>query len=332
MKPSPLTGLLAHRIHLAHLPTPIQFMPRMSDFLGIRLYVKRDDLTESIASGNKIRKLEYLMADAQKSGADTVISYGGVQSNHCRAVAWAAAKLGLSCVLALRGEAPDQLEGNLLLDHILGADVRFYPKEMFQNPDHLDSIIVNELREKGKIPYSIPVGGSNATGTLGYVQMMGELMDSDIRFDHLYHSLGSGGTFAGMWLGRKLYGLESQVHGIAVCDDVDYFVGELARIRSGFQKKYDLVVDFSDADKMMDDRYVGIGYALNTDTELKELVRYARLEGLILDPVYTLKAFLGMADHIRTGIISKEQTVLFIHTGGHAGLFPKHAEIEKQMI
>jgi len=189
METSSLKRLLAHRIHLAHLPTPIQFMPRISDFLGIRLYVKRDDLTESIASGNKIRKLEYLMADAQKSGADTVVSYGGVQSNHCRAVAWAAAKLGLSCVLALRGEAPDQLEGNLLLDHILGADVRFYPKVMFQNPDHLDSIIVNELREKGKIPYSIPVGGSNATGTLGYVQMMRELMDSDIRFDHMYHAL-----------------------------------------------------------------------------------------------------------------------------------------------
>lgn len=332
MEKSRLMELLSHRIQLAHLPTPIQFMPRISDFLGVRLYIKRDDLTESIASGNKIRKLEYLMADALKSGADTVVSYGGIQSNHCRAVAWAAAKLGLSCVLALRGDAPDHWDGNLLLDHLLGADVRFFPKALFDDPDQLDANIMGEIRNTGKMPYSIPIGGSNATGTLGYIHMVGELADSGVRFDHLYHALGSGGTYAGMWLGCRLHAMESRVHGIAVCDDIGYFMKELERIRHDFQKKYQMDVDFSGADQRMDDRYVGIGYALNTSAEMKELIRFARLEGLVLDPVYTLKAFLGMVDHIRTGIISTGQTVLFIHTGGHAGLFPKHAEFENVMV
>ena len=321
--------LLENRLHLAQLPTPIQFMPRISDELGIKLYVKRDDLTESIGSGNKIRKLEYLLHDAVLKKADTLVSCGGIQSNHCRAVAWASAKTGLSCVLALRGEKPAESEGNLLLDRILGADTRFFSVQEFRDISTVEKTLTGELIQNGKRPYWIPMGGSNATGTLGYVRMIREVATFPVSFDHLYLPLGSGGTFAGAWLGCRHAKIRTRIHGIAVCDDTAYFMAEISRIQREFQDWYGLKVDFEGAEQLIDDHHVGIGYALNTDRELKQLVRFASLEGLVLDPVYTLKAFLGMVNHIRCGKIEKDRTVLFVHTGGHSGLFPKHPEFRQ---
>lgn len=324
--------LLENRVHLAHLPTPIQFMPRLSDALGVKLYIKRDDLTESIGSGNKIRKMEYLLHDAVQKKADTLVSCGGIQSNHCRAVAWASAKTGLSCVLALRGESPAEIEGNLLLDRILGADTRFFSLQDFRDISAVEKKMTDELIQKGKRPYWIPMGGSNATGTLGYVQMVREVAASPVPFDHLYLALGSGGTFAGVWLGCRHAKLQTQIHGIAVCDDTAYFMAEISRIQHEFRDWYGMKVDFEGAEQCIDDQHVGVGYALNTDQELKQLVRFASLEGLVLDPVYTLKAFLGMVDHIRSGKIEKGRSVLFVHTGGHSGLFPKHSEFRQMFI
>lgn len=301
-------------------------MPRISEELGIRLYVKRDDLTESIGSGNKIRKLEYLLHDAVRKNADTLVSCGGIQSNHCRAVAWAAAKTGLSCTLALRGEKPEEIEGNLLLDRILGAETRFFTVQDFKNIAGVEKTVIGALIRDGRRPYWIPMGGSNATGTLGYVQMIREVASYPVSFDHLYTALGSGGTFAGVWLGCRHAKIQPAIHGIAVCDDTAYFVDEIGRIQREFGEWYGLKVDVSGIDQAIDDRFVGVGYALNTPEELKQLVRFAALEGLVLDPVYTLKAFLGMVNHIRSGKIVKGQSVLFIHTGGHSGLFPKHSE------
>lgn len=322
------TSLLNRRIELAYLPTPVQKAPKLSRELGIRLWIKRDDLTESIASGNKIRKLEYLAAEALQQGADTLVSYGGIQSNHCRAVAWVAAKLGLSCVLVLRGEAPSESDGNLLLDRILGADVRFFSREAFREWPLLDRRIMEALKAEGKRPYSIPIGGSNATGTLGYIRMAEELVQSGIQADHVYCAMGSGGTYGGLLIGCRRVGYRTNVHGIAVCDDVSYFVREIESIRKGFLDQYGLSVDISGCEQGMDDGYIGRGYALNTDAELRELIRIARTEGLVLDPVYSLKAFLGMMDHVRQGRIRPGETVIFVHTGGHAGLFPKHGEME----
>jgi D-cysteine desulfhydrase len=324
-----LEKLLENRFQLAHLPTPIQFMPRLSDELGVKLYIKRDDLTESIGSGNKIRKLEYLLHDAVQKKADTLVSCGGIQSNHCRAVAWTAAKTGLSCVLALRGEKPAHIEGNLLLDRILGADARFFPIQDFQDISAVENKVMRALIQNGKRPYWIPMGGSNATGTLGYMRMMQEVATFPVFFDDLYLALGSGGTFAGAWLGCRHARLQAWIHGIAVCDDTAYFMGEISRIQREFQDWYGMKVDFQGADQFIDDRHVGIGYALNTAPELEQLVRFACLEGLVLDPVYTLKAFLGMVDHIRSGMIEKGRNVLFVHTGGHSGLFPKHSEFRR---
>jgi len=324
-----LEKLLENRFQLAHLPTPIQFMPRLSDELGVKLYIKRDDLTESIGSGNKIRKLEYLLHDAVRKNVDTLVSCGGIQSNHCRAVAWAAAKTGLSCVLALRGEKPAEIEGNLLLDRILGADTRFFSVQDFKDISSVEKTVTRQLIQNGKRPYWIPMGGSNATGTLGYVQMIRELAASSVSFDHIYLALGSGGTFAGVWLGCRHAKLQPRIHGIAVCDDAAYFMAEILRIRQEFQDWYGMKVDFEGAEQAIDDHHVGIGYALNTEPELKQLVHFASLEGLVLDPVYTLKAFLGMVNHIRSGKIEKGRNVLFVHTGGHSGLFPKHSEFRQ---
>lgn len=323
--------LLENRLHLAHLPTPIQFMPRLSDELGVQLYIKRDDLTESIGSGNKIRKLEYLLHEAVHKKADTLVSCGGIQSNHCRAVAWAAAKNGLDCVLALRGEKSVEIDGNLLLDRILGADTRFFSVQDFKDIQKVENTVIDPLCQNGKRPYWIPMGGSNATGTLGYIQMIRETAAFPVSFDHLYVAMGSGGTFAGVWLGCRHANIQPRIHGIAVCDDTAYFMAEISRIEREFQDWYGMKVDFQGAEQCIDDGHVGIGYALNTQSELEQLVHFASFEGLILDPVYTLKAFLGMVDHIRSGVIEKGQNVLFVHTGGHSGLFPKHSEF-KQMF
>jgi D-cysteine desulfhydrase len=324
-----LEKLLETRFHLAQLPTPIQFMPRLSDELGVKLYIKRDDLTESIGSGNKIRKLEYLLYDAAQKKADTLISCGGIQSNHCRAVAWASAKTGLSCVLALRGEKPAAIDGNLLLDRILGADTRFFSVQDFKDISGIEKTLTAELIQNGKHPYWIPMGGSNATGTLGYVRMIQEVATFPVSFDNLYLAMGSGGTFAGAWLGCRHANMQTRIHGIAVCDDTAYFMAEITRIQREFRDWYGMKVDFEGAEQHIDDHHVGIGYALNTDQELKQLVRFASLEGLVLDPVYTLKAFLGMVSHIQSGKIEKGRSVLFLHTGGHSGLFPKHSEFRQ---
>jgi len=319
--------LLEKRIALAHLPTPLQMLPRLSEELGVELWVKRDDLTESVASGNKIRKLEYLLFDAREKGADTLVSCGGVQSNHCRAVAWAAARQGLGCELLLRGERPALAQGNLLLDGVLGARCRFFTRADFSRIDALQENVCRELREAGHRPYWIPMGGSNATGTLGYVCMAGELRDVPRPFQHLYLALGSGGTYAGLWLGWRHFNLPGRVHGIAVCDDVPTFAAEVHRIAREFDAWYGLPVNVANCEAGMHDGYVGRGYALNTPDELQTLLRVARMEGVVLDPVYTLKAFLGLLDHVRRGALRPGERILFLHSGGHAGFLAKADEI-----
>ncbi len=321
-----LDELLDKRVLLAQLPTPIQKLERLSEELGVELYVKRDDLTESVASGNKIRKLEYLLYDAREKGCDTLITCGGVQSNHCRATAAVAVRMGFACHLLLRGDKPEIPDGNYLIDRILGATVDFYSREEFQRLPEIEQATVARLEKEGRHPYLIPMGGSNATGSLGYIRMVGELKNTEERFDAIYCALGSGGTYAGMMIGLKHHGISARLHGIAVCDDVAYFEAEVKRILSEFDQWYGVNLPEDAFDMAFDDRFVGIGYALNTPEELTELIRIARLEGLILDPVYTLKTFLGMMQQIKEGIIPKGSKVLFIHTGGHYGIFPKGEE------
>ncbi len=327
MGPYPiLDALLEKRISLACLPTPVEKLPHLSDELGVALFVKRDDLTESVASGNKIRKLEYLLYDAKEKGCDMLITCGGVQSNHCRATAAVAVRMGMGCHLILRGDAPKVSGGNLLIDRILGATVSFYTREDFKRLHEIELETVAAFEKKGRRPYLIPMGGSNATGSLGYIRMMEELKTEEISFDTIYCALGSGGTYAGILLGLAWAGLRAEARGIAVCDDAAYFKNEVARIFDEFKQQYNLTFPDGRFEVNADDRFVGEGYALNTPDELQELIRIARLEGLILDPVYTLKTFLGMMQQIREGAIPPGSTVLFVHTGGHYGIFPKGEE------
>jgi len=327
MGPFPeLDALLEKRISLAWLPTPVEKLARLSDELGISLFVKRDDLTESVASGNKIRKLEYLLYDAKEKGCDMLITCGGIQSNHCRATAAVAARVGMGCHLILRGTPAEIPNGNLLIDDILGATTSFYTKDDFSRLHEIEEATVARFREKGHTPYLIPMGGSNATGSLGYIRMMKELKAAEISFDAIYCALGSGGTYAGILLGLAWTGLRAEARGIAVCDDKAYFKNEVARIFDEFKQQYGLTFPDGMFEVNAGDRFVGEGYALNTPDELRELIRIARLEGLILDPVYTLKTFLGMMQQIHEGAIPPGATVLFIHTGGHYGIFPKGEE------
>ncbi|RPI76649.1 MAG: D-cysteine desulfhydrase family protein [Desulfobacteraceae bacterium] len=323
-----MENILKQRIELAYLPTPIHYYPRLSEQLGFELFVKRDDLTESTASGNKIRKMEYVLYEALQQGADTLVTCGGIQSNHCRAVAWTAAKMGLHCVLLLRGEQPEHPEGNLFFDYLLGAEARFYTVAQFKSISTLADKVCAELRAQGRKPFWIPMGASTATGSLGYVRMIKEIKEAGSPFDHIYCALGSGGTFAGILLGAQYYEWRAVTRGIAVCDDIAYFMAETDRIRREFREQYDLHLDLTGAAQSMDDRFVGRGYALNTEQEWRQLLFLARAEGLILDPVYTLKAFLGLIAHSRQGLVKKDQKVLFVHSGGHLGLLAKHAEVE----
>ncbi len=321
-----IDALLGKRVSLAQLPTPVQKLERLSGELGVDLYVKRDDLTESVASGNKIRKLEYLLYDARQKGCDTLITCGGVQSNHCRATAAVAVRQGFACHLLLRGEKPGVPNGNYLIDRILGATIDFYTREEFQHLSEIERETVARFEKTGRRPYLIPMGGSNVTGSLGYIRMVGELSAESTHFDDIYCALGSGGTYAGMMIGLKHHGISARLHGIAVCDDVAYFEAEVKRIIREFETWYGVTFPENTIDMDFDGRFVGIGYALNTPEELEELVRIAQLEGLILDPVYTLKTFLGMTQQIREGIVPKGSQVLFVHTGGHYGIFPKGEE------
>ncbi len=311
-------------ISLANLPTPIQPLERLSAELGVSISVKRDDFTGMEVSGNKVRKLEFAVALALEQGADVLVTCGGLQSNHARATAAVARKLGLECHLVLRGK-PEEVEGNLFLDLLLGAKVTFLEAEVF-NSSHLE--VMEELKRNyermGKKAYLLPMGASNAIGSFGYFKAYKEILSQDIFFDNIVCAVGSGGTQAGLVLGNILHGYKHQVYGIPIVDDSRVFgpvvrglVGECLNLM-GMDSAFD-----EEAIKFLDG-YAGRGYALNTREELAFIRNIARLEGILFDPVYTGKAFRGMVEEVKKGTL--QGRTLFIHTGGLYGLFPKAME------
>ena len=326
------------RLDLAHLPTPLQPLKRIGGELGVELWVKRDDYTGAELSGNKIRKLEYVLAAARAQGADTVLTCGGVQSNHCRATALAAARLGLSCRLLLRvpdPAAPPALEANSLLDRLAGADIVWVSPEQYRRRDAVFADQAQALAADGHRPYLIPEGASDPVGAWGYIRAMAELaadIDAiggpDAKPTTVIHATGSGGTGAGLVLGRLLLGLNVRVIGINVCDDRKYFLKVQGDICEAAIARYSLDIDFlRQRDLEIIDGYVGRGYALCRPEELG-LIRYVcRREGLVLDPVYTGKAFYGMVQQLKADRRIFGQRVIFVHTGGLLGLFPEAAEL-----
>jgi D-cysteine desulfhydrase len=322
------------RLQIANLPTAIHPLDRLSAMWGgPRIWIKRDDDTGGVITGNKIRKLQYVVREALDAGADTLITCGGIQSNHCRATAAVGARLGLKVVLCLRvrGEPPDRLEGNLLLDRVLGAEVRHITPEQYAEHTSYMEGVAQELREDGRKPFVIAEGASMAAGTWGYIEACEEIANAErelgVTFDSIVSAVGSGGTTAGIELGVRLVGLKARPLGIPVCDDAAYFRPLIHRIAHEAIDTYghgvDLPVDAID----LVDGYVGDGYAISTEDELRFLVDVARREGVVLDPVYSGKAFRGLHHEIRAGRFSDAHNVLFLHTGGVFGLLPKTEQI-----
>ncbi|MBB3046279.1 D-cysteine desulfhydrase [Litorivivens lipolytica] len=324
---------LPPRLALAQLPTPLQPLNRLSEWLGggTRIWVKRDDLTGSVLSGNKVRKLEFTLAQAMEEGCDTIITCGGVQSNHCRATALLCAQLGLRCHLVLRGTEPEVADGNLLLDQLAGASIEFHPARHYQQ--NLDSLLESARQrssDSGHPAFIIPTGASDGIGVWGYLLAARELQNDFERLgiapEHIVCATGSGGTQAGLTLGAHLLGLKSQVWGVNVCDDEAWFLNKVNQDVSDWSQRYQPDFDPARLNTRVIDGYVGAGYAIADAAIFETISLLARMEGLVLDPVYTGKAFHGMIAEHRAGRLQGKH-IVFVHTGGTFGLFPQRDQL-----
>lgn len=319
---------IPERIHLANLPTKIERLDRLSKELGgPDIYIKRDDQTSTEYSGNKVRKLEYTMKDAIDKGCNYVITCGGIQSNHARATAAIAAKLGMKSCLVLRGGKETEPDGNLFLDKLLGADVRFItPNEYKYKRTQIMENIKLEMENKGFKPYIIPEGASDGIGIFGYYTAMEEIMAQEkemgVHFDGIAIATGSGGTYSGLFLASKLLNNPIPIYGVNVCDDEEYFKNRISEIINEGLSRIDEDLSFSKDEIHIIDGYVGEGYALSNPKLRQFICDFAKLEGIILDTCYTGKAMYGLTEEIKKGMFKNHKNILFIHTGGLFGLFP----------
>ncbi len=319
------------RYSLANLPTKIEKLERLSNELKANIYIKRDDQTGSEFSGNKVRKLEYLVTDALAKGCDLLITCGGIQSNHCRATVAVATKLGLKSAVLLRISEEPSVVGNYFLDKLMGGDVKFCTREEYskQRTEIMEAMAA-EYAAQGYKPYIIPEGASNAIGSLGYYNCMQEIQQQEremgINFDTVVIATGSGGTYSGLYAANELLELGKRVIGMAVCDDTKYFT-DIAEEISGEMLQYlpsEVAANPLNSENIeINDKYVGIGYAISRPEELEFIKKIARLEGVVFDPVYTGKAIYGLYNELQEGgNIPQGSNILFIHTGGLYGLFP----------
>ncbi len=307
------------RIRLAHLPTPIEPLPRLSAALrGPKLWVKRDDLTSLGMGGNKIRKLEYLLAEAQANGAKTIITIGAAQSNHCRQTAAVAARYGLRCILVLSSDAEQTPSGNYLLDRLFGAQIIWATRRERQS---VFDTAFQQAWTDGLRPYAIPVGGSNATGTVGYVTAFEEFLAQDVEADWIVVASSSAGTQAGLVLGAKLSGWNGKVLGISIDHNQPDLQNNVARLAGETADKIGRSLHVSPAEVQVNSDYLGGGYGVLGQAEIEAISLFARTEGLLVDPVYTGRAAAGLIDLIRKGFFQPEERVLFWHTGGTPALF-----------
>ena len=324
------------RVSLAHLPTPLEHLPRLSEHLGgPHIYVKRDDCTGLATGGNKTRKLEFSMAAALQQGADTIVTVGAVQSNHVRQTAAAACKLGLRCEVLLEHRIDEPSDdylnsGNVLLDRIYGANIREYPDGT--DFDAAMQTVADDVNGAGGKAYIIPGGASNHIGALGYVNCAIELLsqanDSGLVIDHIVTATGSAGTQGGLVVGLKAMNANIPLLGIGVNAPQD----------KQEQKVFDLACETADyigapgvverADVVANCDYVGDGYGIPTEAMNEAVVLLARLEGLLFDPVYSGKALAGLIDLVRKGHFDAANNIIFLHTGGSAALFAYASQLK----
>jgi len=309
------------RLQLATLPTPLQEAPRLAAAIGLdRLLIKRDDNTGLAFGGNKARKLEYLVADAARLGADVLVTLGAPQSNHCRMTAAAARVAGLECRLVLAGQPIEQVQGNMWLDRFFGATWAFAGDR--PAPECMASV-ADELRAGGRNPYVIPGGGSNGLGALGYVSCAFELAQQlRERGEHPRYVVcagGSCGTLSGLTLGVALSGIDAEVVGVSISRSVPDRVAKVRQIMAESCGRLDLPVP--DASPTVWGDYIGRGYGMATELSQRALETVAFSEGILLDPVYTAKAFGGLMGEIEAGRVRRSDLVVFVHTGGTPALF-----------
>lgn len=311
-----------------HIPfiygaTPLEKLDRLTKFLhGPEIYIKRDDLTGLAGGGNKTRKLQYLVAEAIAQGCDHLVTMGASQSNHCRQTAAAAARQGLGCSLILRGSEPTHINGNLLLDQLFGAHI-YWSED--RAPQKLLDEVTRQLVSMGRKPYVIPYGGSNVVGATAYVQVMHELTEQleaqNINIDAIVHASSSGGTQAGLVLGAEIYHFRGSIWGISVDrpeNELKMQVGALATATATHLGLGTLNVTQR---VHINDDYIEPGYGVVTDLEREAIQLVAQKEGILLDPVYTGRAMGALIDLIRWGAFTRQQSILFWHTGGMPALF-----------
>ena len=313
------------RLQLALAPTPLLKLDRLSRRLGVELHIKRDDLTGLLESGNKVRKLEFLVGDALQQGADTLITCGTLQSNCCRAVSAVAARLGMRAVLALRGERPAAYDGNLLLDRLLGAEVRYSSDADFDRAGDVMATLAAEVRERGGRPYVIPESGSNEIGALGYLECAVELAEQihhgAPRFDAVVMSAFTGGSHAGLLMGKQLAGLPGEIVGVPIALPAERVREHVAHTMGAAIQRYGFAIEVPKTVHLLDG-FQGPGRAAVTDAELELIVGIAHDEGVLFDPVYTAKGFRALVETLAHDPKALGQQVCFIHTGGLYSLFP----------
>lgn len=323
---------------LAHLPTPLEPLTRLQNLLGgPRLYIKRDDCTGLALGGNKTRKLEFLIGDALQQEATTIISEGGLQSNHVRQTAAAAVRAGLKCHLVLDRNVPIERQtyttsGNLLLDHLLGATVHIC--EEGETRATRITRLMADLRAAGEVPYYIPTGGSNAIGARGYAALMVELQqqakDADLAIDHIVVASGSGGTQAGLVVGKILTASKAAIIGVDIDHDPEPLMAEVQTIAGACALDLGITTKIDDQVFELARGYAAPGYGLPNDGMLEAVSLLARLEGILLDPVYAGKAMAGLIDMVRKGRFGRNDVVVFIHTGGMPALFAYAEEFQNK--
>jgi D-cysteine desulfhydrase len=313
------------RVELAYVPTPLLKLERLSAELGVELWVKRDDLTGLLETGNKIRKLEFLVGEALSQGADTLITCGTLQSNCCRAVSAVAARLGLHAVLALKGARPAEYDGNLLLDRLLGAEIRYCTDAEWARVDEVMQEMAGRARAAGRAPYVIPESGATVAGALGYLAC-GQELAQQVRhgapeFDTVAITAFSGGSQAGLLMAKQLTGLRAEIVSIPIAWEAARVRAYVSDVIEQARRRYGLGVRVPEEIRLLDG-YQGVGRAAVRDEDLAMVLRVARREGLVLDPVYTAKAFGALLDRLQREPGSLGRRVCFIHTGGVFSVFP----------
>jgi 1-aminocyclopropane-1-carboxylate deaminase/D-cysteine desulfhydrase-like pyridoxal-dependent ACC family enzyme len=312
-------------IALAPAPTPIEELTRLRTALAggrgaPRLLVKRDDAIAFAFGGNKVRKMRLIAAQALQEGADTLITTGGVQSNHARVTAAAAAKLALKCILVANGAAPERLTGNALVNRLLGADVRYVASRAERAPEM--ERLADEVRRSGGSPCVIPLGASTPLGAAAFVGAIAELAEQIDPPDAIVHATSSGGTQAGLVAGCALAGWKTRVIGISADDSAASLERDVRGLLAGVAPLLGFSPDrFADSPVVVDDRFVGAGYGVPTTESAEAIDLAAKTEALFLDPTYTAKAMAGLIARVRHGDFDPDDTVLFWHTGGQVALF-----------